>query len=176
MKSLIEILKNETQSLKEQYLKKTEEWATNYFEICKKRSTWKEVDWCTYLGIKPELKNSRLSESYQFYSFPTGFYNTKQAREYDRLKNEVRTIVEKGLKVYLEKQKGIAESHYEYSILKLAERIEKKGLNQKNLKVVTSHIGVNIETTLTDGVKTVRAWTIVAEGEVQRPHYRYLVK
>lgn len=37
-------------------------------------------------------------------------------------------------------------------------------------------LGVNIETTITDGVKKVRAFTIVAEGEIQRPHYRYLIK
>jgi len=35
---------------------------------------------------------------------------------------------------------------------------------------------VNIETTLTDGEKMVRAYTIIAEGQVQRPHYRYLIK
>jgi hypothetical protein len=70
----------------------------------------------------------------------------------------------------------IAIEHYEFSIEKLAERIIKKGLNQDNLKIVTSHIGVNIETTINDGNKTVRAFTIIAEGEIQKPHYRYLVK
>ena len=81
-----------------------------------------------------------------------------------------------GLKTYLEKQEQTAEDHYENSILKLADRIEKKELNQSNLLVKTAHVGVNIETTLTDGEKTVRAFTIIAEGEIQRPHYRYLVK
>jgi hypothetical protein len=52
----------------------------------------------------------------------------------------------------------------------------KKGLNEENLKVVTSHIGININTTISDGDKTVKAWTIIAEGEIQKPHYRYLVK
>ena len=70
---------------------------------------------------------------------------------------------------------GNAISHYEDSIAKLAARIEAKGLNVSNLKVKTSHIGVNIETVLTDGSKTVKAFTIIAEGQVQRPHYRYLV-
>jgi hypothetical protein len=35
---------------------------------------------------------------------------------------------------------------------------------------------VNIDMTLTDGEKTVKAFTIIAEGQIQRPHYRYLVK
>ena len=65
---------------------------------------------------------------------------------------------------------------HESSIEKLAYRIEKKELDQSKLKTKTSHIGVNIETVLTDGEKTVRAWTIIASGMIQRPHYRYLVK
>jgi len=69
-----------------------------------------------------------------------------------------------------------AEVHYNQSIQKLAIRIEKKGLNIDKLEVKTAHVGVNIETTLTDGEKTVRAFTIVASGIVQRPHYRYLIK
>ena len=62
------------------------------------------------------------------------------------------------------------------SIEKLAKRIEKKGLNQENIRTITSHVGVNIETTLTDGNKTVRAFTIIAQGTIQKPHYRYLIK
>lgn len=72
--------------------------------------------------------------------------------------------------------KSLNEAHYEQSIEKLAFRIAQKGLNQESLTVTTSHIGVNIETTLTDGIKTVRAFTIIASGEIQKPHYRYLVK
>jgi hypothetical protein len=30
--------------------------------------------------------------------------------------------------------------------------------------------------TLSDGEKVVKAFTIIAEGTIQRPHYRYLVK
>jgi hypothetical protein len=37
-------------------------------------------------------------------------------------------------------------------------------------------VGVNFETTLSDGEKIVRAFTIVASGEIQKPHYRYLIK
>ena len=69
-----------------------------------------------------------------------------------------------------------AEQHYQASILKLADRIQKKGLVVDEIKVQTAHVGLNINTTLTDGQKTVRAFTIIAEGEIQRPHYRYLVK
>ena len=69
-----------------------------------------------------------------------------------------------------------AQKHYTNSIAKLALRIEKKGLNQEKIEMTTGYVDVNITTTITDGEKVVRAWTIIAGGEVQKPHYRYLVK
>jgi hypothetical protein len=51
-----------------------------------------------------------------------------------------------------------------------------KGIDINNMKVVSGYVGVNVEMTISDGDKYVKAWTIVAEGTVQRPHYRYLVK
>ena len=69
-----------------------------------------------------------------------------------------------------------AKKHYNQSIEKLALRIRKKELNESNLKCTTSHVDVNISTTISDGNKTVRAWTIIAEGPIIRPHYRYLIK
>ena len=81
-----------------------------------------------------------------------------------------------GVENFMLAEEKKAELHYEGSIVKLANRIEKKGLIIEKLVVETSHIGVNINTTLTDGEKTVRAFTIIASGEIQRPHYRYLVK
>ena len=77
---------------------------------------------------------------------------------------------------YLVKQEKRALNHYNNSIIKLALRIEKKELNQDKLELTTSHIDVNISTTITDGDKTVKAWTIIASGPIIRPHYRYLVK
>lgn len=175
MKSMLEtILREETKTLKTQYIEKSLEWAKNHFNICKERRNWSEVEWCRYFNIEPEVRNKGLVS--EFLGFPKGFYGTSHARIQVRIQSEGRRVLSLGLEKFLNKIKEDAELHYESSILKLATRIEKKELNQSNLKVETSHIGVNINTTLTDGEKTVRAFTIVAEGEVQRPHYRYLVK
>jgi len=174
MQNLIEILKAETQTLKEQYLLKTKEWATNYYNVCKKRNKWYEVEWCKFFGLTPEIQNP--NSNMQFLGYPKGFYNTSKSRELHRYQNEIHRTLSLGLEKYIEKELRYAEMHYESSIVKLADRIEKKGLNKEKLNVVTSHIGVNINTTLTDGEKTVRAYTIIAEGEIQRPHYRYLIK
>jgi hypothetical protein len=86
------------------------------------------------------------------------------------------SIIQSGVEKFVEKQVKEAGEHYESSILKLSAKIEKKGLNIENLEVKSGRVGVNFETTLTDGEKIVRAFTIVASGDIQKPHYRYLIK
>jgi len=145
---LVKILKRETASLKDQYVEMTAKWARSEFANLRK---W-AVD-------------------YHAGKFGYG----EASNKYYRLPYE---IVNPNGKVedYVAKQVKSAIDHYEDSIAKLAARINAKGLDVDKIKATTSHIGVNIETTLTDGVKTVRAFTIIAGGAVQRPHYRYLIK
>lgn len=174
MENLIKILKKETETLKIQYIAKTKEWARDRFDVIMARSGWDNLQWCNFFGLTQEVYNKGgLSE---FRSFPKGFYNTKQSREYARLQDQVSKVKKMGVEEFMLTEEKKAELHYEGSIVKLANRIEKKGLNINKLVVETSHIGVNINTTLTDGEKTVKAFTIIASGEIQRPHYRYLVK
>jgi hypothetical protein len=138
------------------------------------KSNWTNLQLCNYFGLTQEIYNEgRPSE---FKSFPKGFYNSKQSREYSNLKDKLRKIIQIGVEEFMLGEDKKAILHYEGSIVKLANRIEKKDLNIDKLIVKTSHIGVNINTTLTDGEKTVNAFTIIASGEIQKPHYRYLVK
>lgn len=153
MKALIEILKKETESLRIQYLEMTEKWAK---EQCIRNIERKN----RYAILSTKLietigKNGYYEEQKYYYNTPSWHFQIEQ-------------FVPKMLKE--------AENHYENSIEKLAYRIEKKGMNQNNIKVETARIGLNINTTLTDGIKTVKAFTIIASGEIQRPHYRYLIK
>lgn len=69
-----------------------------------------------------------------------------------------------------------AKDHYTNSVLKLADRVTKKGLNLDVLTVKSGKVGVNIEVVITDGSKKITAQTIIASGPIQRPHYRYLVR
>lgn len=151
---LVQLLKKETETLRIQYLAKSEQWAKNNFD-------------------------SMLKSDFLFLQQPSGKYFStrwgKTRAEEARIRNTVNTL-NKGLDAYVKNTHDLAELHYESSIHKLAARIQRKNLDLNNLTVVTSHIGVNIETTLTDGVQSVRAFTIIAEGEIQRPHYRYLIK
>ncbi|MDD5648903.1 MAG: hypothetical protein PHF86_00555 [Candidatus Nanoarchaeia archaeon] len=174
MDTLIQILEKETQSLKNQFIEKTKDWSNKYFYICERRKNWKETDWCDYLGIKPEVKNA--GTSIEFLGFPRGFYNTSKSRELIYWQNEIRSLLNMGLNNYIKKEEEKAIKRYKNSVIKLANRIENKHLNIEKLTVLTSHIGVNLEMTLTDGIKTIKAFTIIAEGVIQRPHYRYLIK
>ena len=174
MESLEKTLREQTQTLKEQYIEKTKEWANNSFNHHMERTTWKEVDWCKFFHLEPRPVN--VGTSMEFLTFPNNFYNTKNSKTYHNMKAQSFRVKSMGLEEYIKREVKQTEIHYESSILKLTERIKKKGLVEENLKVQTSHIGVNINTTISDGTKTVKAWTIIAEGEVQLPHYRYLVK
>ena len=142
------MLRTETESLRVQYLEMTAKWAANEFKTLR---AWAQ-------------------------EYRTGKHGFGAAsKKYWKLPA---CIINEGGKIeeYTAKALKASEAHYLFSIEKLAARIEKKGLDQSKLSVVTAHVGVNINTTLTDGNKTVRAFTIIAQGEVQRPHYRYLVK
>ena len=174
MKQLIEILRTETESLKNTYFEMTKQWAESYYNLITARKDWKEVDWCRHYGLDPTPVN--VGTTSEFLSFPKGFFNTSGSKQYDKDKKELNSLLNIGLDKYKEKELKKAELHYESSLVKLAARIEKKGLNIENMEVVTGRVGVNIEMTLSDGEKNVKAWTIIAEGTIQRPHYRYLVK
>jgi hypothetical protein len=168
--SLIDNLKNQTDSLRIQYLEKTKDWADRYFDNMVEKRKWTESKWCKYFGLTPRIANQG-HVSCEFLSFPNGFYNTKESKEYSNIKHEIEYLHRIGKNSYIEKELKQAELKYKNSIEKLAKRITDKNLNQDNLVITTARIGINLETTFTDGINVVKAWTII-----QRPHYRYLVK
>lgn len=190
MKTLKEVLEAQTQDLKQEYLTKTKEWADSQFRYLMKVSSWTEVAWCKYFGLTPELANarsitpviydaSRKLEGMQFWSMPSGFYNTKNARKKSSMQTEVRLAKEKGIEKYIERELDRARKHYLNSLLKLSDRLVKKGIGEtrgEELVVKKARIGVNLEMLISVDSIQVKAWTIVAEGMIQRPHYRYLVK
>ena len=173
-RKLISILTKETEQLRVQYLNETEIWAAHDHKTAKETVSWHEVDWCKFFGIEPTPVN--VGKPTEFLSFPKGFYGTHHAKILRNMKAKAIRVARMKLNEYVAYRLDNAQQHYENSIIKLAGRIEKKNLNMGKLVVKTSCIGVNIETILTDGVQTVKAFTIIASGPVQAPHYRYLIK
>lgn len=169
MTNLVSILTAETQSLKEQYIEFTQEWAASDFV---KKTEWvKEY----YVFMDTKYKNK------EYMAANACYYNPEYREEYlanyrDQFDKMPKEILSGDVEKYIEKQVENAKKHYAASILKLAARVQSKGLNQDKLRATTSHIGVNIDTILTDGEKSVKAFTILAHGEINRPHYRYLIK
>lgn len=175
MKTLIEQLQEQTQDLKEQYVDFTRIWAEQNYNRISERLNWKDADWCKLLGITPEVRKD--FQNVEFLTFPIGFYNTKGARVLNRLKSEVSTITTFGLEEYVRRELKDAELHYRQSIEKLVFRLNKKGVtDDSEFKISSGRIGLNFECTINHGGKVTRAFTILAKGEIQRPHYRYLVK
>ena len=77
---------------------------------------------------------------------------------------------------FVNKADEAAKKHYSDNVVKLAGRITKKGIELDTMTMTYGNIGVNLEIIITDGKKSVKAWTTLAWGEVQKPHYRYYVK
>jgi hypothetical protein len=172
MAKLIELLENQTESFKAQFLEITKDWAGEYFEVVAPRRNFSEVEWCNVLGIEPGI--NRLSQGQL--GFPNNFYNSGKSKVYSKLRDEAYKLTGIGKESFIAKELEKAEKHFKASLEKLALRIQKKELNIETMEVQSAHVGVNLEITFTDGDKTVRAFTIIASGEVQRPHYRYLIK
>jgi len=148
---LVQALRNETEAIKTTYMEQIADWAKQEFANIVK------------------LQND--------------FYNnvfTPRTMQYFKVQkflwNQGYNIIQGGVDKFIAKQVKEAGEHYESAILKLSAKIESKGLNIEKLEVKSGRVGVNFETTLTDGEKIVRAFTIVASGDIQKPHYRYLIK
>ena len=146
MESIISQLTQETKELKIAYIKETAEWAKEEFKRLR-------------LIVEQYEKDCDVSIEKKYYSIPYFVVNNNG-----------------DMNKFISIQTQKAEKHYKKSIEKLAVRVLKKGLNTNSLKMSTSYLDPNISTIITDGEKTVRAYTIIASGRIQKPHYRYLVK
>lgn len=168
---LIQILYKETASLKIQYIEKCKQYATQEFQHAVILAKLNAPDLYTRFNIHFTIVNEKMI-------LPTDLHAKyrSELKTMSKALSEARSIAYQTEPRYVDKAIKSAEKHYEKSIIKLALRIESKGLDIAQLKTQTSHVGVNIETILTDGNLTVKAWTIIAEGPIQQPHYRYLVK
>lgn len=152
MATLIEQLTEKTQDLKATYLEQVRVWAKNDFERIERLSKWYQT--------KEAYQNKDRYYQAQKFLYRSGY-----------------STLQNGVEKYVEKELKNAELHYEQSIEKLVFRLNKKGVVDGSDFVITSgRVGVNFECRIEHDGKVTKAWTIIAEGAIQRPHYRYLVK
>lgn len=169
IKNLTELIKNETADLLTEYLVQVRVWSNTEFKsIEKKLETPRRTYGSFFDHLTPEERRNawatRTAEAHCAH------------RSYNTAYDSAERILRNGLEKFVERAEKLAIEGYESACAKLADRIIKKGLNTESITIKTARLGVNIETTFTDGEKTVRAFTIIASGAVQKPHYRYLVK
>lgn len=178
MENLKNKLSVQLQEFKAAYLAKTKVWAQQEHQRMVAMSKWSEEQWCNYLGCTPRIVEKDPERPWLLTGtfFPKNFYNTYQSRTYYNLVRKASGIARMSCENFVRKEEKCAEISFENSLEKLVSRIENKGLNQEKLEVTSSYLDPNLNCTITDGEKTVKAWTIIAQGPIQRPHYRYLVK
>lgn len=176
MTNLIETLKAETENFRIEYITQVTAWAIKEFSRIEELANSAYPVWANFQS-EGWTTDEKTHQDYN----PAGIraIDYQQGIRYRKAQDaryNANNTVEKGIEAYVAKNVKLAEMHYDDSIAKLAARIEKKGLNETTLVVKTAHVGVNLEITLTDGTQIVRAFTIIASGPIQKPHYRYLIK
>jgi hypothetical protein len=171
MKNLIKKLTEETIEFKVSLMSRTKDWAEAQYERNIER--------------KNQYYKMKLRETVE--QFPSSFSGQKEGVDYFVVSKEVYNREQKfywnspswyfDRDEFVKRTLILAEKKYETGIEKLAGRIVKKGLNADCLKKVSGvYLDPNLNIEISDGQKSVRAWTIIAGGPVQKPHYRYLVK
>tara|TARA_R110000851_G_scaffold231888_1_gene384620 strand:- start:197 stop:856 length:660 start_codon:yes stop_codon:yes gene_type:complete len=192
MKNLVQLLKTETAELKSKFIEKTKIYAQEEFERINKLSKLNQFELGATMGLKSYIRTENVCTKLypngkQEFSpidcvYPDGtpttlnFWNHKVSLKFETLERKVKKVSKMGVDKFIANEIKLAIAHYEDSIIKLAKRIMRKDLDLNNIKMETSAIDVNITTTITDGKKSVCAYTIIASGPIQKPHYRYLIK
>lgn len=174
MSKLLTILYAETKEFFEDFKLRVTIAAEKEYEKAAEMAEWNSEKWCSFLGIAPIEKTTPQGQTYR--TFPAGFFNTAQSKKYFKYAEKARAIYKKGRIAHILKAQKSAEDHYNNATLKLEDRLLKIGVNQDTLTVKSGKVGVNLELVLSDGKNIVRAYTIIASGPIQKPHYRYLVK
>jgi hypothetical protein len=175
---LLEKLFKETLELKQSYINRVKDWSKKNYEINNERQKWRNKEWLNFLGIEPvyvEVKTNN-GEYVNSACFPKGFHNTENAIKLNNLQRDVRRIAGKNEEDYINHEIKEAIRYYEKSIMKLNERLKDYNIDVNNIVLNSSYVKENIETIIYDGKIKIRAHTIIASGEVQKPHYRYLIK
>lgn len=167
-----EILIEQTKDLKTTYLEWTEKWAgEQVVRNIERRYAFNE------LNRSEKAWSMQRRRKYE----KEGLWTKETAREYDRFYQEQKFFYESPAYFFnhdefLVKALQQAEDHYFSGIAKISQRLVYKNMTPKETKILYGRVKVNIELTFVNDKSMVKAWTIIASGPIQRPHYRYLVK
>ena len=164
-------LKDSTASYKKDFIEQVALWAKQEFKKLEELTTSDDITLYKKFGVSYDLwQGGAIVDPKEYHRKNIYTMREKLAQS--------RKIVKAGYEEFEQKEilKGIAQ--FESAIEKLASRIVKKGINLDGGYCRSVRMDENLEITFLDkeGHTAVRAFTIIAWGSVQRPHYRYLVK
>ncbi len=170
--SLVAALTEKTQDLKIRFIDATKKAARRMFDNKVEQNKRTLIEWFDAYSIAYDLDDSTRHE---IHPFPVS-YNKDYYKMVDAIKN-CKAVVAAGYEKFEAMEVKYAERHYRQSIEKLAYRLKQKGVTDSSQFEITNEwIGVNLHLTIKHGNEITRAWTIIAEGLIQRAHYRYLIK
>ncbi len=169
---LVKILTEQTQELLQRFIEATKKYAQEKFQWATKVSEWKYEDWAREYG-EVDLKYPQ-----QILKHGKLIPITKELNRYAKQDiSESKYICSTGLEKFEADEVANAKQHYKNSIENLAYRLNRKGIKDDTVMTIkTATIGRNITTTIEHEGTITKAWTIIASGPIQRPHYRYLIK
>ena len=170
--ALVNQLKGATNKFKDDYIRKVLAWAEkDHARFMDFYTKWGKGYYRTSKPTSMSVGYANMEEGVDYIIISEEEYN-KLSRKYWNAPSWKTNLDE-----VLKRAKRDAELHYNGSIFKLASRLVKKGVIAENIKPIDSvYLDPNLNMEVTDGNVTVKCWTIIASGPIQRPHYRYLVK
>jgi hypothetical protein len=165
-------LETETAEHRVVYMAETRRLAKEYYEKVMTHVGWTREQWLAEYGVDSQVKGSYTSGS--GWSYKTVKILPGYAVQ---MSNDLKAFSgPNGYQNYEDDEIADAEKHYNDSIQKLAYRLDELGVKSIE-KVERTNLGYNLNMVIHhDGGKTKRAWTIRAEGPIQRLHLRYLIK
>lgn len=163
MKNLHQQVSEQLSQFKETFIDASKKYAAGQFEMI-------------YNTTEQDVINQRGYRDFSFKNkYPEGVMrHTKASYAYW---GKIAAIKYNGLEKYLAKEEAKAEIHFEQSVIKALTKAKSKGLNLNEATVERFGFDYgNVSFTLTDGNKSVYVYTIIAWGDIQKPHYRFLFK
>lgn len=202
MKTIIDTLAEQSVEFKIIFVERCVRYADREFDRFEKWTSEPIEKWCERFGIP--VKEIMIHRGCQVEArhlehmsdeskseittklVPDVNYNSKEAKTYRKMmdaRDKTARIVKAGKQDYVSKAETNAVEYFDFTLGKLAFRLKAKGVNDGDeFEISSKTINVNFECHIrfckVDGefTKRLNAWTIIASGPVQKPHYRYLIK
>lgn len=183
MKTIEQQLTKEFATFKVEYLKRVEDWTIEtqkYFQ-----GIQNEYNQLQYCKNPKRVSKREFSSIFGYYTSTTKDFSEMSEEEVEIWnRKETCLSILRDCKIpfgwatekLVQAQVEAASNWFDGSIVKLAVKIENKGINSNEMTISSSYIDRNLCTIISDGDKKVKAQTIFANGEIKRPHFRYLIK